>query len=63
MRSSHLHDARHELVSAAAGYLGSWHWDYVHPENPYGDAQMELAESVLDRAVDEYVAARNGAVH
>lgn len=60
---SDLHDRRHELVSAAALYLQSYHWDYVHPENPHGDAQMEMAESVLDRAVDEYVAARNGAVH
>lgn len=52
-----LSRARKDLLQASASYLASDLHFELHPEDAYGDAQMELATEMLDAAVMAYVEA------
>lgn len=49
-----LESKRDELLSAAANYLSAEKDRELRPDNPNGDAHMELAQEVLDHAVVNY---------
>ncbi len=57
----HVYDARCELLSAALGLAASQQFDYAHPENPNGDAELEWREEMLDDAIDRYITAKKEA--
>lgn len=51
-------DVRRELLQAAASCIASELYAELYPDNPYNDAELELKDEALDRAVDAYVRAR-----
>jgi hypothetical protein len=50
------YEARHKLLSAAAGWLSSYHYfEQSHP-GPNDDAEMQMKDEMLDTAAREYAA-------
>lgn len=50
-----MNETRDLMMAAALGYQSSKLYDDHHPEDPHGDAQLELCTEMLDNAVIEYV--------
>lgn len=52
-----VYSARSDLVRCALRYQAAVMYNEEHSDDPHSDSQLELREEMLDKAVNEYVAA------
>jgi hypothetical protein len=54
-----LRELQDRVIASALSLQAARLYADYHPEDPHSDAQIELDEEILDRAIGEYAVERN----